>query len=143
LFLSVTSLVAIIFSVKTALQLREYFSLDSVSKVVFMEWKVEEKDVSSFALHVSYQFDPFEKGPVSGSIELSKPYFLYLPSAELAVKEFSQKSWDVFYSKKNPSISSLQKNFPFKDCIQTLLTLAVFVYFLFFKRIVERATQEW
>jgi len=141
--LSITSLLLVVFSVKATVKIREYFSLDSVSKAISMEWKIVEKDPSAFALHVSYEFDPLNKGLVAGNIELAKPYFLNLPSAQHAVKEFSTKSWDVFYSKESPTISSLQKNFPFKDCIQMLLTLGVFIYFLFFKRIMEKSTQEW
>ncbi len=141
--LTVTSLVSIVFSVKTAIQLQEYFSLDAVAKAASMEWEIVEKNASAFALHVSYQFTPLGKGAISGRVELAKPYFLNLPSAERAVKEFSREPWDVFYCMENPSISSLQKNFPFKDCIQTLLTLGIFVYFLFFKKIMEKSTQEW
>ncbi len=141
--LSITSLISMVFFVKTASQLSEYFSLNGVSKAVSMDWKILEKTPSSFALLVSYQFEPLEKGMIQGKVELAKPHFLNQPSAEIAVKELSKKSWDVFYSLQDPSISSLQKIFPFKDCIQTLLTLGVFVYFLFFKKMMEKSTQEW
>ncbi len=141
--LSVTSLILVGFSVKMTSRFNEYFSLNNVSKAVSMDWEILEKSSSSFALLVSYQFNPLEKGLIRGVTELPKPHFLNLPSAERAVKELSGKSWDVFYNEKDPSISSLQKIFPFKDCIQTVLTLGVFVYFLFFKKMMEKAAQEW
>ena len=141
--LAITSLISVGFLVKTTSQLNEYFSLNGVSKAISTDWEILEKSPSSFALLVSYQFIPTEKGMIQGKVELAKPHFLNHPSAERAVKDFSKKSWDVFYNSQDPSISSLQKIFPFKDCIQTLLTFGVFVYFLFFKKMMEKSTQEW
>ena len=141
--LVVTSLVTMGFLVKTTLRLNRYFSLNTAAKAHFMDWKVVEKSSSSFALEVIYQFDAAKKEGVQGATELEKPYFFNLPSAEHAIQELSKKSWDVFYNDKDPSISSLQRNFPFKDCIQCLLTLGVFIYFLFFKKIMEKSIQEW
>lgn len=141
--LIITALVTVGFSIKTSLQLQEYFSLDRKTEALSTQWKILEKDEASFALQVSYSFLAPEKGPFQGTLQLPKPYFLNLPSAERAMKEFSQKRWDVHYSQDNPSVSSLQKNFPFKDCIQSLLTLGVFVYFLFLKRMIEKSAEEW
>ncbi len=141
--LVVTSLVTVGFLVKTTLRLSQYFSLNTVAKAEGMDWKVIEKSAASFALEVIYQFDALKKEGIWGTTELDKPYFLNSPSAEHAIKEFSKKSWDVFYNDKDPSKNALQRNFPFKDCIQCLLTLGVFIYFLFFKKIMEKSTQEW
>ncbi len=141
--LIVTSLVSVFFLVKTSYCLSAYFSLNRETEALSTSWSISEKGPSSFALQVSYLFDPQKKGPLQGTTEFSKPFFLNLPSAQNAVDAFAQKSWSVFYNDKNPSINSLQKIFPFKECFQLLLTLGVLVYFLFFKRIVERANQEW
>ncbi len=141
--LVVTSLVTMGFLAKTTLRLTQYFSLNTSVKAQAMDWKVVEKSSSSFALEVIYQFNAVKKEGVQGAIQLEKPYFLNLPSAERAIGELSKKSWDVFYNDKDPSISSLQRNFPFKDCIQCLLTLGVFIYFLFFKKIIEESIREW
>ncbi len=141
--LIVTSSVTGFFLVKTTSQLCAYFSLNRETKALSTKWDVFEKSPSSFALHVSYLFDPVKKDPLEGAMELSKPYFLNLPSAQSAMEAFEQKSWSVFYNDKNPSINSLQKIFPFKECLQFLLTLGVLVYFLFFKKVAERASQEW
>ena len=141
--LALTSLVTVGFLAKTTLRLKDYFSLNATSKALSMDWKVVEKSAAAFALEVVYQFDSLKKEGVQGSIELEKPYFLNLPSAQHAIEELSQKSWDIFYNNKNPSVNALQRNFPFKDCIQSLLTLGVFIYFLFFKKIMEKSTQEW
>lgn len=141
--LVVTSLISVFFLVKTGGQIAAYFSLNREVETLSTQWSVSEKSPSSFALHVSYLFDPIKKAPLQGAMELPKPYFLNLPAAQCAMEGFAQKSWKVFYNDKNPSINSLQKNFPFKECLQSLLTLGVFVYFLFFKKIMEKATQEW
>ncbi len=142
-FLVLTSLIAVTFMGKSGYRLFQYFSLNTTSKAFDMEWKIAQKDTSSFALEVSYQFNSLENDLVKGRIELAKPYFLNPLSAERAIESLSPKSWDVFYNKKNPSINSLQKIFPFKDCIQALITLGIFIYFLFFKKIMEKSVQEW
>lgn len=142
-FLVLTSLVAIGFLSKAGYKVSQYFSLDKTSNALTLDFDISEKAPSSFSLGAFYSFKTEEKGVITGYTELSKPYFLNLPSAKFAVEEFKKKSWDVFYNQSNPSKNSLQKNFPFKDCIQAILTLGVFVYFLFFRKIVEKATQEW
>jgi hypothetical protein len=141
--LSVTSLVSVFFLAKTSCQLSAYFSLNREAQALSTSWSISEKSPSAFALQVSYLFDPVTKDPLQGVMEFSKPYFLNHPSAQRAIDSFSQKSWNVFYNEKDPTINSLQKIFPFKECLQSLLTLGVFVYFLFFRKIMERANQEW
>ena len=142
-FLALTSLIAMVFLVKTSLKLQEYFSLNQITKAFVTDWKISEKDETSFALQVFYEFSLSGKDKIQSQMELAKPYFLNRPSAEKAVEEFSKQSWEVFYNDKNPNNNSLQKLFPFKDCIQTLLTLGIFVYFIFFRKILEKARQEW
>lgn len=141
--LVVTSLISVFFLAKAGGEIVTYFSLNREVETLSTQWRISEKNSSSFALHVSYLFDPLKKEPFQGSMELPKPYFLNFPAAQSAMEAFSQKPWKVFYNDKNPSINSLQKIFPFKECLQSLLTLGVFVYFLFFKKIMEKAAQEW
>jgi hypothetical protein len=109
-----------------------------------MEWNVIEKGPASFALSVSYQFEvPFygldkKSSFCRGKTELAKPYFLNAPSATKALKELSERSWEVYYREKDPSMNALQKLFPFKECIHAFLTLGVAVYFFFLKKMVHR-----
>jgi hypothetical protein len=137
--LVVTSLVSGFFLLKTADLLSLYFSLNKETNAISTRWSVSEKGPSSFALRVFYEFDPMKKIPFHGTVDLVKPYFLNAPSAQSALEVFAQKSWIVFYNEKNPSISSLQKIFPFKECFHFLLSLGVFVYFLFFRKILKRS----
>ena len=132
-----TGLISVFLASKLSVQLWDYFSLDAKVPASFMEWKVVEKDPSSFALAISYQFYDRDQ-TFSGFTELAKPYFLNAPSAEIAKKQFSEKSWEVFYRYSNPKMSSLQKLFPFKEGIQFLLALGVLIYFVCLKKMIER-----
>ncbi len=127
----ITALISVVFIVKSAR------NLDTTGKAVLMDWKVVEKDSSSFALLVSYKF--LDEGKeVEGAIELAKPYFFNVPSAINAIETLSKKDWDVFYRKADPKKNSLQKFFPFKSCIQAILTLGVLVYFVVLRKMVRR-----
>ena len=121
---------------KLSSQLRSYFSLNTSAQALFTDWKVVEKDPSSFALTVFYQFYDGNQ-VVPGFVELARPSFLSAPSAERFLQKFSKKQWDVLYNRTDSKISSLQKLFPFKECIQVFLALGALSYFLCLKKIVD------
>ena len=133
-----TFLISVFFVVKSIRELYVYFSLDGKVEGRVIHSEIVEKGSSSYALALSFEFW-VEGDERSGRVELVKPYFLNIPSAEKAAEELSKKKWDVFYRTSDPNISALQKNFPFKSCIQAILTLGVFIYFVFLKKTVERS----
>lgn len=141
--LIVTSLISVFFLGVAGGSLKSYFSLNSKARVLSINWDIVEKAPDSFALSASYMFLTATHQEIKGGSEFNKPYFLNRLSAEQAVRELQDKTWEVFYDKTNPRISSLQKIFPFKECAQALITLGIFIYFIFFKNIFEKARQEW
>ncbi|MFS8564361.1 MAG: hypothetical protein LVR00_08705 [Rhabdochlamydiaceae bacterium] len=69
----------------------------------------------------------------NGQMIFSKPYYLNRPSAEQGVAQKKQHSWVVWYSHKNPAISSLEKSFPSKKCFNALIILGLLGYFWILK----------
>lgn len=135
--LVVTALVSVFFLGKSSLGIWGYFSLDGKAKAFTEGWKVEEKDSSSYSILVSYHFF-VEKERVEGQTELVKPYFLNKESAEKAVKKLSSQNWEVFFCKRSIEKNSLQRTFPFQQCIHAFLVLGVLVYFALLKKWVNR-----
>ncbi len=133
----VTALVSVFFLGKASLGIWGYFSLDGKAKAFTEGWKVEEKDSSSYSILVSYHFF-VEKERVEGQIEFVKPYFLNKESAEKAIKKLSLQDWEVFFPKTNVWKNSLQRTFPFQDCIHAFLVLGILVYFSVLKKWARR-----
>ena len=111
-FLALTSLIAMVFLVKTSLKLQEYFSLNQITKAFVTDWKISEKDETSFALQVFYEFSLSGKDKIQSQMELAKPYFLNRPSAEKAVEEF--------YGIQVQEVNTLVMPSKAKSCLQGL-----------------------
>lgn len=122
---------------KTTLGCIKYFSLSRQETAYIDSWQVQEIDSASFAVQISYHF--FVNGQeIAGKTELAKPFFPSHKSAEAAIKTLQQKPWKAFYSPKYVKKNSLQKAFPFRDCIHALLSLGVLIYFFILKKWVQK-----
>lgn len=135
--LIITALVSVFFLGKACLGTIGYFSLDGKTKAFVDSWQMEEKDPASFALKACYHFFIGEE-KVLGQTEFMKPYFFNKESAEKAIKKLRVQEWEVFYSTSKKQKNSLQKAFPFQDCIHAFLTLGILIYFIFLKKWLER-----
>ncbi len=111
---------------------------EETRQVQVQSWRVVEKSSSSFAIESSYVFCAGDR-KCQGSTEFAPPYFMNYPSASGAIDKLQKtEDWTVWYSKKDCSINSLQKVFPFKECIHAFLTLAISIYFFFLKSLLSR-----
>jgi hypothetical protein len=106
-----------------------YSKLKALAPVQITEWRVVQKGSSSFAIEAAYTFEAKGKA-FQGKTLFAKPYHLNLPSAERQVKEFSTRSWSVWYSPTDPSFSALERNLPVKKIVYAVMALGVFGYFL-------------
>jgi hypothetical protein len=113
--------------------MKEYFSLDSQANAQIESWKIVEKPDSTFAICATYRFFIPEK-EVEGKTEFAKPYFLNPYAAQKAIDQLVPQRWVCFFNAKHPEKNSLQRLFPFKACIQGILTLALAVYFFILRR---------
>lgn len=122
----ISSGITIWFASIAAVGLWKYSRLDSMAIAKVLEWRVNQKSSSQFAIEAKYLFT-VDATSYENKIIFTKPYFLNKPSAEYAINELKDKPWTAWYNKKNPNVSSLQKNFPFQACIQALPTSLLFL----------------
>ena len=133
----ISSGITIWFASIAMMGLWKYSRLDSRAIAKVLEWRVNQKSSSQFAIEATYLFKVSDTSYES-KIIFTKPYFLNEPSAQYAIKEIKDKPWAAWYNKKNPKVSSLQKIFPFQACIQAFLTLCVSLYFVFLRGFFSR-----
>jgi hypothetical protein len=121
------------FCAKAGYELICYARLSSHTKARVVSWEVEELSLSKLYLKCSYTFEV--NGTLhEGKTRFMQPEFLNRPSAEQALTTFSSYSWSAWYAPKNPSFSSLQKLFPYKNSFSALISLGVLLYFYFLYR---------
>lgn len=118
------------FSTEAALKAWKYSRLDAQVPALISKWEVKSLPSSRFAVAAGYTF---EVGDASyeGETVFEFPLFLNRYAAENYLKQLRSKDWKVWYREDRPSLSSLEKEFPQKECLQALLTLGVFAYFYF------------
>ena len=133
-----SSAIALWFTGKGCFELWKYSRLDAETNAFISDFSVVKKKSSSFAIRASYFYE-VRGARFEGATTFIEPYFLNEPSAMRAISQLKNKNWQVFYREKDPSLSSLQKNFPFKSCIQSFLTLVVTFYFIFLRSFAFRS----
>jgi hypothetical protein len=59
--------------------------------------------------------------------------FLNILSAQDYIKKNSEKKVIVWFNPKNPNITSIERKFPIKNCIYSVLCFSIFIYFVILK----------
>lgn len=106
-----------------------YLRLAGKTTALVDTWEVQEINSSRFQVLAHYSYQVLEKS-YQGQTFFKEPSYHNRPSAEADIQKLKDFEWDVWFDPKHPEVSSLQRIFPFKDCIYGLLTLGVFIYFL-------------
>lgn len=119
----------LILGVQVGLDLWAYARLTARTEVSIDQWKVIKKS-SSFPLQATYHFG-FQGKTYQCKTVLPPPYHLNRLSAEKAIKNLEKFRWMAWFDPRNPSISSLQKEFPLKKTIYALIALGITCYFGF------------
>jgi hypothetical protein len=101
--------------------------------------KIEILDLSSsrFAIEADYTYQ-VQGVTYSGKTLFDTPRFLNHYAAENYVKAVETRPWETWYHKKTPSFSSLERDFPEKQCLQALITVGVFAYFYIARSMLSR-----
>lgn len=94
-----------------------------------MSWHVVEHGADSYTLEADYKF-VVEGKSLSGSTDLTSDSYLNRATAESAIPNTSQRPWKVWYDSDNPDYSSLEKDFPIKYYIYTIMLWGILLYFL-------------
>ncbi len=123
-----TGLIALYFIVQVLSTGYQYVRLDERTRAQDVVWEVQMRSVSHYVLaaHYTYHVDGQE---FRGMTRFTTPFYFNYHAAEREIRARQAEKFSVWYQKKHPSFSSLQKKFPKKECIYALLTCGVFVYF--------------
>ncbi len=93
-----------------------------------IKWQVEQLNEDRWIIKADYRFKIKNK-EYRGETLFKNDLYWNSWAAESALKVYSQKDWMVWYSSSNPQYSSLQKNFPLKECISTGILWIILIYF--------------
>ena len=122
------ALAALCFSWSAGRELYTYRVLTAQTKAQSVQWAVVELSDERYVLQGNYIFrvDGIEH---AGSTTFDHPY-RNAWAANKAMPEYANKQWEVWYSPKNLLYSSLQKNFPLKECVSAIILWGLLVYFI-------------
>ncbi|MGC2594696.1 MAG: hypothetical protein WA347_00270 [Rhabdochlamydiaceae bacterium] len=115
----------------------KFFRLNAQVSAKVLNWQIQELSSSRFVLKADYQFDASGTTYFSHTI-FERPQFLNRFAAENYMRANGSKAWEAWYRMGVPTCSSLEREFPKKQCLQALLTIGVFFYFFFARGMVQR-----
>ncbi len=106
-------------------------------------WHVIELNASSFAIEADFTFT-YREHLRSGITRFSKPYHFNRPSAEKEIERKQAERAIVFFDPAHSSRASLERAFPLKKSLYSLMTIGICAYFLllnsvFFKQSMQKA----
>ena len=128
--MSLAGLLVAGFLISSSLDLRRYFRLEKKSIAKVEKWEVVEKGSSKFAIKANFSFE--NQGLIyQGKTTFSKPYHLNYLSAEKQIKIYTAQLWPVWYQESHPEHCSIERIFPFKKCLYSLMLLGIFLYFVY------------
>lgn len=105
-------------------------SKESVAKINF--FYVAKLSEDKYAIGANYSYQIHGK-TYTNDYSFDKPYFMNEFSAEKNLKHWDMKEMRLWYCKKHPENSSLQKNFPFKNLIYLFVILFINLYFAYLR----------
>lgn len=120
---------AIWFSWLACREAYNYSTLKAHTLAQSVQWSVVELSDEHYALQGSYAFTV---GGVQyfGVTTLDDPPYRNAWAATKAIPEHALKQWNVWYSPINLAHSSLQKKFPFKQCVSSIILWGILIYFI-------------
>ena len=83
---------------------------------------------SKYGLKSSYSY-VYQGQEFAGKALLSGPYHLNRLSAETEIRRMDGMPWIVWIDAKKPSVSSLERNFPYRKVFYAICLLGIFLYF--------------
>ncbi len=129
LFLSIVSFVLLWFSWKAFFNLYQYTSLTASTKTSSIHWIIEQKASDKFYVQARYTFVVDGKNG-HGQTTFTKHLYRNRSATEQAISNPSNDPWNVWYNPSNLNHSTLQKKFPFKECLYAAIVWGVFIYFI-------------
>ena len=131
LFLVLLAAVAIavaIYGTIALTRLQHYHQLDSTIPPTQISWQIKRVKSDRYHLEASYRYRVAGKeyrGNFKDKTRIRNRY-----AAEEMLRGYEERSWKLWYASQSPKRSTLQKSFPFKECLSAGLLLVVLIYFL-------------
>ncbi len=113
--------------------------LNAQTPATVFKWDIQDLSSSRFAIIGEYQYE-VNGAAFTGKTVFESPQFLNRFAAENYVRLIQNEPWQAWYTESKPVFSSLEREFPQKQCLQALLTLGVFVYFYFARSMLSKFT---
>lgn len=128
-FLYLMAAATLYFCASAVYSVHYYYRLSAQTLPAQMVWGYREISADALAPVASYAFTAQGK-MVSGETLLDEPVFRNEWAVDKVLGELKTRSWRVWYDPSNPSHSSLQKTFPFKEILSALALAVLFLYFI-------------
>lgn len=136
-FYAFIGIVAVWFTLSALYQLYSYFSLTEETSAKTIEWSVIEITDEKYILGTKYSYS-VNGVEHSGDSRMSSLSFRNAWAAEQAIPRYAKQAWTVWFSPTNPDYSTMQKSFPFKDCLSAILLWGILGYFYWLRGYVNR-----
>lgn len=128
ILLSVGGVISCWFTAIALAKMCTYVRLDTKGAVQVDKWDIKMLPSSRYVLHATYSY-VVDGQKFTGDTLLSSLSYPNRYAAEIDLKARKAQVVYVWYQKKNPGFSSLQRSFPKKELLNAILTLGVFCYF--------------
>jgi hypothetical protein len=128
-FLASITLVVIWFSWGTVSHVMHYFSLEKKAKVIDSEWTILKIQDDQYQVQADFTFEYQEK-QYRGFDIFEKPIYPNPWAAEYGVKEMKAKELFAWFYPKKPTNSSLEKHFPLKSILSSIILIGLWIYFI-------------
>lgn len=105
-----------------------YYRLTAHAEASLSDWSVVKLAEDSYVLKTRYRFQSGQRVFSADYLYYDSPY-LNAWGAEKAIGKAPSKG-EVWYSARNPLVSTLQKNYPLKECLSAAALWALLLYFI-------------
>lgn len=106
-----------------------FSTLTAQTRPISMEWTIHEVAEDEFYLEASYSFLA-NQTTFQGKTSWPRIFYRNRWAAQQDEKFMEKQHQIVWFNANNPNHSSLQKNFPYKECISAAFLWGLFLYFL-------------
>ena len=131
-FLTLALGIALFFIFKFGFSVNHYLNLKVQAPVKIEQWELEGAG-DRWKIRAVYSL-PLEKKSWAGATLFTDRSYLNEESAFRSLQELAKQEWAAWYCPNDPSISSLERIFPYNLLFRTLAACGVLIYFFLFQR---------
>ncbi len=120
--------VVLSYSAFTFYQVFNHYRLSQATSPSSIQWTLHKQAEDDYRLKSNYRFD-WKGNSYTGQLEQSQEYLNEWAGQEALLKA-KKKEFLVWFDPENPNFSTLNKDFPIKYSIYTILLWLLFIYFI-------------